>query len=442
MKKYIKYIILFIIFITTMLFIYIPFRMDTYVNYGFSYGIVNGQIPYKDFNIIVPLFGPFLYSLGLLVNKSIFIYYVEQSILLIVFCYYLFKLMDKKAWIIITALFCPYIFCFSYTMFPGYNFLILLEIVLLIYLNEKEKPDTIIGIISGLSIITKQNVGLAIFLVTIIYPILKNKNIKGSIKRFLFGMIPIILFIVYLLISNSFNYFIDLCFLGMNDFKNNFQINYFYLSLVCISLIIVIIQFIKNKKINSSYFYYLVYLTIIYPLIEVYHVSLFLFLAFIVYIYNSKIHVSKHIVSISFVTITLFVSSYCFVCKDFFNEIKIYRYHYFPIEYLSKSKKKDIDTIIKLNKKENVIFIGDPSKTIFFTATSNKKLNNYYIMFKGNQGAKGIKGLMKNLEHENDMYYVISFDESCQIDTNISKTISNNYKLIRQLDHFSIYYKE
>ena len=85
MKNNVKYIILFFVFLFSMIFVYIPFRMDTYVNYGFSYGIANGQIPYKDFNLIVPLFGPFIYSILLFFNKSILVFYIEQSILLVLF---------------------------------------------------------------------------------------------------------------------------------------------------------------------------------------------------------------------------------------------------------------------------------------------------------------------------------------------------------------------
>ena len=68
-------------------------------------------------------------------------------------------------------------------------------------------------------------------------------------------------------------------------------------------------------------------------------------------------------------------------------------------------------------------------------------------MFRGNQGSKGIKGLLKNIENEKDVYYVVSdyincHDKSCQFDTNISKTISKKYKLVSKLNHFSIYYKK
>ncbi len=275
MKKYIKYIILFILFLLSLVFIYIPFRMDTYVNYGFSYGIVNGQIPYKDFNLIVPLFGPLLYSVLLIFNKSILVFYIEQSILLVLFSSLLFKMMDKKAWIIITALFCPFVFCFAYSLFPGYNFLIIFEMVLLIYFNDNKKSDKLIGLVAGISLLTKQNIGVFILLVTILYPFFRNK--KQSMVRFMYSMIPVLIFCAYLFLSNSFFDFINLCFLNLFEFTGNFQLKIFYLILFIISLFIVLISYFSKKNKNISYYYLFGYIPIIYPLIESHHVSLFLF---------------------------------------------------------------------------------------------------------------------------------------------------------------------
>ena len=107
MKKNMKYILLFFVYLLSITYFYISFRMDTYAHYGFSYGIVNGQIPYKEINFIVPAFSPFFYSIFLLFNKSILSFYIGQSILLVIFSYLLFQIMGKKAWIIIAALFCP-----------------------------------------------------------------------------------------------------------------------------------------------------------------------------------------------------------------------------------------------------------------------------------------------------------------------------------------------
>lgn len=104
-KKNIKYVLLFIYYFICLSTIYFIFRMDTYNNYGFSYGIVTGSVPYRDFNLIVPLFGPFLYSILLFINHSILTFYLEQSLLLVILSYFLFRLLNNKAWICIVLIF-------------------------------------------------------------------------------------------------------------------------------------------------------------------------------------------------------------------------------------------------------------------------------------------------------------------------------------------------
>lgn len=42
-------------------FLFFSFLIDTYANFGFSYALSIGQVPYKEFNLVVPLFAPLLY---------------------------------------------------------------------------------------------------------------------------------------------------------------------------------------------------------------------------------------------------------------------------------------------------------------------------------------------------------------------------------------------
>ena len=199
-KRYLKYILLFVYYYVCMTTVYFVFRMDTYSNYGFSYGIVTGSVPYKDFNSIVPLFGPFLYSTLLIFNHSILLFYLEQAVLLLVMDYLLFKILDEKAWIVIVMLFLPVIVPFTYCMFPGYNFLILFELILLLYLDKYKKSDKLIGLVSGITIITKHNIGVFIFLVSLLF-VIKDK--KKLLTRFLYGLIPIIIFLIVLLLYGN-----------------------------------------------------------------------------------------------------------------------------------------------------------------------------------------------------------------------------------------------
>ena len=445
MKKYLKYIFFFFLFLMSLLYFYIPFRMDTYANYGFSYGIANSQIPYKEFNIIVPLFSPFLYSIFLIFSKSILIYYIEQSILLVIFSYFLFKLLDKKAWIIITALFCPYIFNFPFCLFPGYNFIILFELLLLLYLNLNNKSDKLIGLIAGISFLTKQNIGIFILLVSIFYPLFKDR--KKSFTRFIFSMIPILIFTIYLFLSNSFFEFINLCFLNMHEFTGNFQFKTMYFILLLITILIVLVIFIKSKNKNISYYYLLAYFPIVYPLIESHHVSLFIFFALIVIVYNIKINISKSMPIIFIIVIFSFIISYNYFSKYHYERINFYSFHNFPLEVATPTLKKDYDEIIKFVPNKKVIYVGDPYHTIFFTSTTETDLNKYYILFRGNHGYNGEQKLIKNIKQEKDVYFIVSKfikceDKSCQFYKHIPELIKNNYKLIKDLKHFSIYYKE
>jgi len=88
MKKYIKYILLFIFFFISLVFIFTISRGDTFVNYGFSYAISKGEIPYKDFNMVITPLAPFIYSIELIFFNNIIIFYLEQAILLTILFYY------------------------------------------------------------------------------------------------------------------------------------------------------------------------------------------------------------------------------------------------------------------------------------------------------------------------------------------------------------------
>ena len=68
--KYLKYVIIFLLFFYILIIPYNMYFEDTIVNYGFSYALSIGEIPYNDFNLIIPLFSPFIYSLVLLINKK------------------------------------------------------------------------------------------------------------------------------------------------------------------------------------------------------------------------------------------------------------------------------------------------------------------------------------------------------------------------------------
>ena len=444
MKNNVKYFILAVYFFISLTYIYVSFRMDTYNNYGFSYGLINGQIPYNEFNPIVPLFGMFLYSILLVFSKSIIVFYIEQIILLLFLSYLLFKLLNKRAWIFLTLLFCPYVFTFTYSIFPGYNFLIILEMILLIYLDKNNKSDKLIGFIAGLSLLTKHNIGIFILFVTILYPFFKNK--KKSIIRLLFSLIPICMFILYLIVFNCYKEFFDLCVLGMKDFKTNFFYDGFYLVLVLLSIVIIFIKFIFDKNKNISYYYYACYLLIIYPILDNYHASLFLCFSLFIYLLNTKEKIKiKYLPLICNIVIILFISSWYLLCINYFN--KVYSYHNFPMELLRKYQKRVLDETIKFSKDKKVILITNPSDNIRFTSITERSVSMYAVLFNGNYGYHGNKKIMNRVKSEKDTYFIVDNDvecddEKCQYIEEVPEFIKKNYKFIRKYGSYEVYYKK
>ena len=130
-KKYYKYILLFLFF----LFILIVFSNngnDTIWNYGMAHAIRMGEVPYKDFNIIsTPLYA-FVMSLGLFIKDTYFIFILEQAFLLTIFIFFVEKLVNRNYILVLISL------CFPIfnLLFPNYNFLVLLLLTIIIYLEK------------------------------------------------------------------------------------------------------------------------------------------------------------------------------------------------------------------------------------------------------------------------------------------------------------------
>ncbi|MBR6948835.1 MAG: hypothetical protein IKH54_01450, partial [Bacilli bacterium] len=249
--KYLKYVIIFIVFFYVLLIPYNMYFGDTIVNYGFSYALSIGEIPYKDFNLIIPLFSPFIYSIVLLVNKSIISIFLLQSLFLTM----LFNLMEKKLNNKIYLLFLLILFNYPIGLvsflFPGYNFLLYLLLFLIIYLEEYNK-DYLIGLLIGLAIITKHTIGIFFIIPSIIF---YYKDYRKLLTRFITMLIPIFIFFIYLIITKSLNNFVNLCILGLFDFaSNNNHINYLLLGIALICLLYFIYIIIIDRKNISNYY--------------------------------------------------------------------------------------------------------------------------------------------------------------------------------------------
>ncbi len=444
-KKNYIYFFLFIYYFLCLQFVYSSYSLDSISNYGFSYAITKGEIPYNDFNLIIPLFGPFLYSLGLFINNSLLIMYLEQALLLTILSFLVFKMLGKtKGWILLFILMLPFPVPFVYIIYPGYNFLLIFLFILLIFLEKNNKSDKIIGIILGLSILTKQNIGILFLLCSIVY---YHKDIKKVITRFLYALIPIFFFIIYLIFTKSFFNFINLCFLGMFDFSSsnsNYMFRYLFVSILC--FIIVFVKFIKNKDI--SYLYLLMFFGFIYPILDFYHLVFLLFLCFYVLLLDCNICFNIKNINIIFMfLLSIFSLIYVYVVFSLVRNLKYYSFSHLPYQIVTDSYVEKIYKVNEYLKGKEVIYLID--NAIYFLIINDKKLTYYSLLNHGNYGLNGTDMMLLRLRNEKSKYILVDDLNSKQNSLIYNQFLfelveyaQENMKLVKKIDNYSIYYKE
>ena len=269
LKIIIKYALLFFTFLIFTL-ILSPMNIDEIWNYGFSYNIYKGLIPYKDFNMVLTPFYPMFMSLFLhIFGKGILSIHIANAGILSFCSYLLFKMYGKKAYLIIIMFFIPF-----YLTFPNYNSFLSILAIILIYLEKikdnKKYTDYVIGVILGCLILTKQTVGICVLIGSLLCASDKNK-IR---KRILGCSIPIIIFIIYLLTTNSYRQFLDLCVFGLLDFSENSQGFNGYTVVTILLLLFNLYVIVKEK--NKIAYYPLFFASITIPICDLFHLSAYL----------------------------------------------------------------------------------------------------------------------------------------------------------------------
>jgi hypothetical protein len=444
-KEILKYGVMFLLFFLCLQFFYSCFQGDQIYNFGFSYAISRGEVPYRDFNMIITPFGTFFYFIPFIFGKHLLIFNLFQAFMLCLMFYYLFKLYGQKTWILFILLFFPYPIPFPTLMFQGYNFLLLFGLILLLYLEKKKANDYLIGFIIGLCFLTKQTVGFALALPSFYY-LFSNKDYKKVFKRAGAFLSINIVFVIYLLITKSFGQFIDFCFLGMFDFtKSNgtiFDVNFivFLIEIICIFVFI-----IKDRK-NINNYYVLAFSMISIPLFDYYHVALFTYACFFLLIEKISFTDIKRLEFCSF----MFVTAICLSWFLLFYNFKVTNLSYFNgFEFKLMNKKvekntKEMVNYIDSNKDKNIIILS--ANAYFFKIVAGRDINYYDLLNYGNHGYNGTNKVIKSLKKEKDPIFIINIKEyednssdRQQINKVVIKYVLDNYKLITTKGEYVIY---
>ena len=444
MIKFIKnnyhYFILFIfIFLTYSYFIFPNNYGDPLNNYGFSYGITRGLLPYLDFNTIsTPLYS-FVMSIGLFIWNNYTMFLLEQTLLVTIMFCLLNKIYGKKSYVLLLVI--------SSFMFFGinatYNFFAFFLMVVLLYLETKHKDkDYLIGIVLGLIVLSKHTVGGLLLLPGLLYYF---KDKKKTLKRFI-GLSGVgIVFISYLLLTNSFMKFIDLCFLGLFDFsKNNANTYTLWFYLTIILFIISLIITIKRKDIKNIYL--LLGISFVLPIFDLCHFTIYILcitLQILPFI-NKK---ENYVGFLSFVlSIVITITTSISINKGYKPVLNKELKHF---EYLNNGKYNYDETI-----KSFKIFDEYPDALILsyskmeYDISRDKNIDYFDVFLYGNYGYNGSNKMIKKIDKMKDTYIIVDkrgyLDKSSdsQFDKTIAEYVMENYTKVDEKYDFLIYYKD
>ena len=420
MNKYIKYIYLIVLFIFIILFnlLFVPNNLDEIWNYGFSYAIRIGEIPYKDFNMVITPLYSFIMTIPLLINNSYLSFIIFHSLIVCIEFYLLNKIIGKNIYImlLVSLIFFPLIY-------PTYNSFFLFLMVLICYFekNNFKYKDFILGFLIASCVLTKQSVGLFYIIPSLLF--IKKNNIS-ILKRFIGFIIPNIIFLVYLLFTNSLYNFFDLCLFGLFDFTGNskgFGISFLiFIILLFISIHILL----KNKDCIINYYILISYLLYV-PLFDNLHLFyvIFSFCILLFINYSDFRFKYKLLFYPCLIVIICVFGKNVDVINYSKNNLKHFEYKNIHKEYAEYTNK-----IVNYMKENDVIIYNDDA--YFYRICSDQKIGYLDLLNHGNHGYNGSKKIINLIKENKDKKYLININLKRRIDNKETQMDYEGYKYI------------
>lgn len=179
--------------------------LDELWQYNFAKNILSGLVPYRDFNIISTPFFSFLAAIFLKIfTNQLIIMRIYNTLIfsgILYMAYRIFKLLGINKYISVLATIIMY-FLFYYDLGVEYNYLILLITMLSLYIDlhrlkrngmfDCPKNEIILGILIGLTIVTKHAIGVLLTGMFCLYKIIfitNKEEFNKVLKIILFRLV-------------------------------------------------------------------------------------------------------------------------------------------------------------------------------------------------------------------------------------------------------------
>lgn len=417
---------------------------DAIWNYGFSYSIALGEVPYRDFTMIIPPLYNFIMSIGLIVfSHDNLVFLIEQALLISLTFYFLYKMYEEKAWFFLVVMCFPLFYNFA----PSYNYFLFFLAVVLIYCEKFNKNDYLIGVILASMLLTKYTTGAFLILPSLISCF---KDRSKLLKRLVGIIIPCSIFLIYLIFNNALYQFFDLCFLGLFDFaQKNTELftNAFFVSLVL--FLISIYLLIKDKKNIIRWIAVLSYF-IIFPNVSPNHLYTYTLFFSLNFISSDFVLPKKYIYRFVFIIILILMIDFCLITNLNVFRARPYGFHNFKFYLGNPGERGNVEEQVKLyslyEKKGKTYFLS--SSAVWSQIINEEDTNYFTILNKGNFGYNGTKKMINKIKSMHDVYFIIDLYEykmfdniyMSQFDVEIIDYIVKKGKRVDSGNKYDIYY--
>lgn len=466
--------------------------LDEIWNFNFAKNISDGLIPYKDFNMVnTPLLAIICGGIFRIFGSQLIVMRTMAVIMMCAIFWVTYKIIEKILPKSMTLLiFAIILSLYKEVMRIDYNYATLLIslILLLIELKNVEKDyfeynfkkDLFIGVLAGIGILFKQSVGGIVAIATCFYKILgirKKDDVKPCLKiiftRLLGVLIPIVILLLYLIITGSFLNFIDYSVLGIKTFSNKIPYTYLLknsslsnLAYVVPFFLVIMFMMIISKKVKKEihilFAYSISTFSMTFPISDNIHFLIGSLITIISGIYmiseffikwylddlklEYKIFAYGTITFISFMFLLMmtynssnnFIDSYLKAEKE--DSLKTFKY--IPKDEALSNRIKLVDEYI-LKEKDNgkSIYILDSEAALYFIPLDI--YNKDYDMFqKGNLGKDGEDGIIDRIrKEENAIYLLKETNINWQHPQKVHEYITENLKKIDEVSYFDVYEK-
>lgn len=502
MKKVKKecFIVLILLLILTSIIIIKPLNdLDEVWNYNFARNIVDGNMPYKDFNMIPMPFVPALCAIFLsLLGNELIIMRIIAILLCTIILFITYKILEAlkvNKWLNYAFLiFLIYILKDHFRI--DYNFFVLFNVLWIIYIELKligknktkeellitSKKDIVLGILAGICICSKQTTGLFVTIVLVGYNIFNVSNfkefklfIKKVIYRVIGVLIPLLLLSIYFTSNHLWTDFIDYCILGISTFSNSIPYsNLLTNSNILIKILSIIVPIFlismignilvnkyKKKEIDAQLLtivsYSIAEMVVVFPISDDIHFLIGAFPAMIGIIYGIsilsrklrnervKIFIKEYLKAFSILAVAIYILTSIFSLYNYAIQAGQYatlkHFNYIIQSQDQINSIKNVEEYIQ--KQDRNVYILDAVSAIY-TIPINQYTKNYDMFLIGNLGGDGEEGIIEDLQEEENYIVLIKneqYSRNWQNPEKVRKYIIENMNKIGEIDAFDVYEK-